>query len=373
MNEIKILTLNIKSFTNNYRHVIVPIKKYNPDFLFLKETYIDTEHKAQELKIKMGLPEGYLSLGPFGSGVALFNCSDTWEITDTNRDTHGRTIIATIRNKIPNNSLALINSYAPASKQFQQKYFETLTQTTHAFHFQHPIILAGDFNNTKERDRNKTNYKTLEFLLETKILTDVFEEENPTKIDTTHTSAITNTSHRLDRVYTHKNLHIGQVQHIQETLRFTDHKGDIPQQTQKKRSPHWRFNNTLLENKMYTSHIHKLIQTHLDDLEIEEQREQVSQLWELLKQNIMRQTQTIATYLHRQKQKQYQEILKAMTIAKQEGLTAQTHMLEKEAETFLDQIYKGAQIKTKLYNDTNETPDKQFLSLEQNVQRNRQI
>ena len=117
----------------------------------------------------MGLPEGYFSLGPFGSGVALFNCSDTWEIKDTNRDTQGRTIIAIIRNKIQNNSLTLINSCAPASKQFQQKYFETLTQTIHAFHFQHSIILAGDFNNTKERDRNKTYYKALEFYLKLKI------------------------------------------------------------------------------------------------------------------------------------------------------------------------------------------------------------
>ena len=48
-------------------------------------------------------------------------------------------------------------------------------------------------------------------------------------------------------------------------------------------------------------------------------------------------------------------------------------MLEKEAETFLDQKYKGAQIRTKIYNNTNETPDKQILLLEQNVQRNRQI
>ena len=185
--------------------------------------------------------------------------------------------------KIQNDSLTLINSYAPATKQFQQKYFET--QTIHAFHSQHPIILAGDFNNTKERDRHRSYYKALESLLETHNLTDTYEEA-----DTTHTSAITNTSHRLDRVYTHKDLHIGQVQHIEETLKFTDHKGVIahigisntPQPTQKKKI-------TLLENKMYTSHIHKLIQTHLEDLEIEEQREQVSQLWELLKQNIIRQ------------------------------------------------------------------------------------
>ena len=69
MNELKILTLNIKTFSKNYRHVIVLINKYNPDFLLLQETYIDTEHKAQELKIKMGLPEGYFSLGPFLSAA----------------------------------------------------------------------------------------------------------------------------------------------------------------------------------------------------------------------------------------------------------------------------------------------------------------
>ena len=48
-------------------------------------------------------------------------------------------------------------------------------------------------------------------------------------------------------------------------------------------------------------------------------------------------------------------------------------MLEKEAKTFPVQKYIGAQIRTKIYNNTNKTRDKQFLSLEQNVQRNRQI
>ena len=173
----------------------------------------------------------------------------------------------------------------------------------------------------------------------------------------------TSTTHRGD-------IKIYRPQRRNSTHRHRRH----PTTDTKKRSPHWKFNNTLLENKMYTSHIHKLIQTHLDDLEIEEQREQVSQLWELLKQNIIRQTQTIATDHHRQKQKQYQEILKAITIAKQKGLTAQTHILEKEAEIFLDQKYKGAQIRTKLDNNTNEIRDTQYLSLEQNVQRrNRQI
>ena len=64
--------------------------------------------------------------------------------------------------------------------------------------------------------------------------------------------------------------------------------GDAPKPTQKKRpsstpppTPQWEFNKTLLENKMYTIHMHKLIQTHLDEFKAEEEREQVSELWEL--------------------------------------------------------------------------------------------
>ena len=44
-----------------------------------------------------------------------------------------------------------------------------------------------------------------------------------------------------------------------------------------------------------------------------------------------------------------------------------------EADNYLQQQYKGAQIRTKLYNNVNETPTKQFLTIEQNVQENRQI
>ena len=48
-------------------------------------------------------------------------------------------------------------------------------------------------------------------------------------------------------------------------------------------------------------------------------------------------------------------------------------MLEIEADTYLQQQHKGTQIRTKLYNNVNETPTKQFLTIEQNVQQNKQI
>ena len=71
MSERKILTLNIKSLSKKYQHAIHLIQKYKPDFLLLQETYIDTERKAQDIKIKMGVPEGYFRLGSFGSGAAV--------------------------------------------------------------------------------------------------------------------------------------------------------------------------------------------------------------------------------------------------------------------------------------------------------------
>ena len=52
MDKLKILTLNIKSLSKNFRHVILLIKRYNPDLLFLQETYIVTEKKANDLKVK---------------------------------------------------------------------------------------------------------------------------------------------------------------------------------------------------------------------------------------------------------------------------------------------------------------------------------
>ena len=53
------------------------------------------------------------------------------------------------------------SSYAPAAKQYQQKYYETQVQTIRAFHSQNSIKIAGDFYNTKERDGKRGFYKAL--------------------------------------------------------------------------------------------------------------------------------------------------------------------------------------------------------------------
>ena len=54
-----------------------------------------------------------------------------------------------------------------------------------------------------------------------------------------------------------------------------------------------------------------------------------------MKTNIIH--RTIATYLARQEKQAYQELLKTIQLAKQQGYTAQTHMLEVEADNYFQQ------------------------------------
>ena len=116
-----------------------------------------------------------------------------------------------------------------------------------------------------------------------------------------------------------------------------------------------------------------LIKTHVADLETEETHKDVGTLWETLKANIIHRTKTIATYIHRQKQQEQKELVETIRLAKQQGYNTQVHMLEAELDTLLQQQYKGAQVRTKLYNDTNKVPTKQFLTIEQNVQTSRTV
>ena len=134
----------------------------------------------------------------------------------------GRTLVATL--KKDNHILTLIHMYSPTVKKHQLKYYENLTQTIKAFHFQYPIVLAGDFNNKKLRDNRKPHFRTLQTLLDSYNLVDIFEETNPDSTDTTHSATVTKTSHRLDRLYTNKKFHFGKVLHLKETLNFTDHR-----------------------------------------------------------------------------------------------------------------------------------------------------
>ena len=382
MTELKLISLNIRGLRNKCFQIIDLIKRYKPDFILLQETNIDNTRTANAITLALGLKEGFFSFGPtgrVGSGVAIFKCSDIWVVTQSNTDADGRTVFLTITSN--NKTYTLINSYTPAVTKHQQKYYETFTQTIDTFHSNYPIIIGGDFNNTQARDGTRTYFKTLQLCLNNYNMTDTFITLYPDSNDTTHSSSTSNSGHRIDRVYAYKDINVIEAKHLNECLNYTDHKGVLAElnmtntthETRNKRSPHWKLNNTILDNEIYVNEIRKQINYHKIDIENAATRKEISLLWENLKLNIIDISQRISTQLHRTRKKDQIDIMDSLNMSKLNNTHEQTQLLELELEKIAQEKYKGAQIRTKLYTKIDETPSRQFLTLEQNVQNNRQI
>uniref|UniRef100_A0A0B7BJ27 Uncharacterized protein n=1 Tax=Arion vulgaris TaxID=1028688 RepID=A0A0B7BJ27_9EUPU len=93
--------------------------------------------------------------------------------------------------------------------------------------------------------------------------------------ETTHANRVLRRAARLDRIYVPSYHHISKTKHFPETLIFTDHKVVITTISTThadmnfKRSPHWKFSNTLLLNKTYVEHIKHLILTYTNQVPID--------------------------------------------------------------------------------------------------------
>ena len=381
MASLSVYSLNVRSLTSNKKFIKTIISRNSYDFVLLQETYIKNERDAQNLTTFLGINDYVFSYGNRKNGTCILNISNKFNIINKSADLEGRWVIATIQNEYK--TFTLINIYAPADKKFQQVYYENLHQTITNFHHTHPIILGGDFNNTENRDGHTPFFRTLQYTLTTYQLTDTYGTLHPDSGDTTHTSKTWNTSARLDRIYAHRQITPITSQHCHDTLKFTDHSAintifqitneQVRIQTKQKRSPHWKFNNTLLENEIYVKHITTTIRTHLDDLEIEEENNRVGLLWETLKENIIAESKQIAAYIQKQKRNTLNELLAALEIAKYNKQYTEAHLLQEQIHNINLERYKGAHIRTKTHNDINEAPTKEFLSTENNIQNGRQI
>ena len=122
--------------------------------------------------------------------------------------------------------------------------------------------------------------------MDTYKLVDAYRTIHKKGKETTFKNNIFNSQSRLDRFYTPNTDTINEAKHVQETLTFTDPKGvKITLNTTKtnciKKSPHWKFNNALLENDQYTEIISKIVQQYsiLPTTNM-------GQHWELLKSTI---------------------------------------------------------------------------------------
>ena len=205
----------------------------------------------------MGLGEGIFSLGSHCNSTGILKVSNKWDIIQKTANNHtGRTTIITITNKTQTKTL--VNVYAPTNNTDRIHFYENLTQELNTV--QGDIIIGGDFNITLEdRDITGDNIGTekhgrveLQTLIDTLKLKDSYREVHTHQhtTNTTHTIRAVNRSVRLDRFYVSENDKVTQCKHLEQALDFTDHKAVIIKINanfqQKRHSPHWKFNNSLL-------------------------------------------------------------------------------------------------------------------------------
>src|SRR6202042_2854157 len=146
-NQISIISINIHGLKTKIHHIIDLIHQYKTDFIFLQETYVDTDFKAQKYLTHLGLRHACFSLARH-AGVGILQTSDSWDIIHENTDSEGRIAIIQVKSRNDRNpeKHTLLNVYAPAVKIKQPFFFENLTDTLSQQYKHQKLIVGGEFN-----------------------------------------------------------------------------------------------------------------------------------------------------------------------------------------------------------------------------------
>ena len=396
-NELIILTVNVRGLKDHTRRkqkidrLINLIKRHKPDVILLQETHIDDLFLARQITIQIGLSTSFHSLAQVETwtGTTTLITSDRWTVIGSSTSDTGRMITVDITRN--NQYYSLVNVYAPSGTNNNDRalFFDELlnfTQTT----ARHDIILAGDFNVTlQDSDRTRTRVinrnvgrAELQNIVDIFGLKDTYRDAH-TDNHTVNMTYYHLTSHRvgnvgsrIDRVYATHATRITHHEHINDTLEhFTDHKAVLvkinsPPVT-KHCSPHYKFNDSLLDDEYYLSRINTLIDTYLYPISNTCLRE----TWDFFKDLVKQESIAISKVRHRNR-------LARLKIVQQEvddfyknnyEETDDFLALKDELEKLLEYKYQGALIRSRQKLIGDETATSVFVSLESNIQRARQI
>jgi exonuclease III len=391
--ELKVLSLNIHGLQNKLNHVVSLILKYKPHFIFLQETYITKTHQTHDITHRLGLKHSLFALGSTHTGVATLQISEDWKITQTFTDKEGRVAITQINNVKDNNTqYTLVNIYAPAQRIQQPHFYESLEETLRNNYKGQNLVLGGDFNcvlmdidlvggtldtqTRKTRIRGPSQVELLQNIIDKHGLVDAYRQVNKTGKDKTHKNFGSLRKARIDRIYVVETNTITKIEHLTSTLKFTDHKAvnitlNMPQVgPNSSRTSIWKFNNTLLQDTNYITHMTKIMRDFVIDLP----DDNVAEYWEILKRTVRRVSQILAKQINKQRKKVEHTLEEAIRLTKDaDRHSPQIHILQEELDRYQQHRYNGAFLRTKLNTVTQEIPNKTYLGTEQNVQRSRQV
>ena len=379
MNELSILTLNARGVLGKLPNLQNIIHTHKPDFLFLQETNINDNYTAQKFVHKLGLSKGIFSLGKNCKGTAILKTSDRWEIiNETSDNTLGRITTATITNKSVEHTL--VNIYSPSQRTQRPLFYNDLANRLSSTK---NIILAGDFNITLEdRDIQGTDIgdsrqgrEELKTIINSHNLKDSYREIYKSVTDTTHKNIGINRSARIDRIYVHNSQIVTQCKHIDSTLKFTDHKGVLTKingsnNKTKQPSPHWIFNNTLLDHPDYIQCIKNTISAYKQENDPDPQN-----TWEQLKIACKRVSIIKSIQINKARRDREKELELLIQQEQDKGNINDTHTLalQTELEEIRQYRYNGAKLRTHLKHIKDEKPTRHYLSIEQAIHKSRQI
>ena len=316
---LKIITLNIKGLRNKTNQIKNLIRHFRPDFLLLQETNINTTKMKRwtELKLQPVAKEFFWTFDKHENhcrGVAIIRTSDNWTAKEHYFDQDGR--IGKICIQKEHTEYNLYNIYAPAGNT-HHNFFETLGKT---IQLGTKTIIGGDFNATLDGyDRSSpdgqltaTKTRQLKQLIRTFDLHDPYRTSNPLGRETTFTSNLGHKT-RIDRFLVTKGILTPNTEHIEDTREYTDHSavfGTFGHEISKHnhKSPYWKFNNTLLNNKTYTDRIISIILDYTNNTP----QQDIQEWWDTLKNTIKYTTIYFGKILKRQmnqQEKEYKEIL----------------------------------------------------------------
>ena len=336
----------------------------------------------------LGLEKGIFSQrDTYMSGVAILQTSNRWEIVDSIIGEQGRVIGMNIKNG--ENLYSLVNVYGPSgdNNSNAKRIFYRRLERWVKENLKNAIIMGGDFNTTLEEidlqgvksNTRRAGREELQHLVRTCRLTDTYRHLYPGSTATTYVHHNKKTSSRIDRIYTHETIAIQTAQHIDSTLKYTDHRAlHVNLGTQAitpNRNTYYKFNDALLEHAPFTQYVTELLQLNYETFKNHTHR---IQFYENIKHIIKQQAQQAGRRLRKERKRevdQLEAIVERVKADKNRDFfgSEDYRYYEDKLKELQEGDNRGAQVRSRLSPIIEEKPTREFLRMEKIIQGKREI
>ena len=294
MNRLKIATFNVDGINDHQkRHEIFKsLNDLSYDIILLQETHITTklQDRCNTEWVHPAVWNPGASTNTGGTAILLGN--PDIQIVNEKRDNNGR--ILTVKIKVNNTPIQIVNIYGPTVPAQREAFFSTIQN----YMFDDTLtIMGGDFNMvedpTLDRTPKSTHYyhtqgsKALSQLKQKFDINDNWRTQNPNTKQYTWCSRkqFDNAKSRLDRLYLSPAL--TSLSHTIIPHILSDHSivhSNIQLPTNNTPGPgYWKLNTSILQDTEYTTLMTKTLNTII---ERRDPNEPLQQWWDALKNTI---------------------------------------------------------------------------------------